>query len=405
MCRWMTTTPKWGIKGTTIGAVVSLNGTAPTRMTRRLSGARKSTSKFERTRKRGRKDKEMKSNCFFWAQANRVNRLSWSKWRSFTRFRSTRLKSTNTAKIFIRTSSGECGVLVDANQKLGIPLQNENQNRINGQQLLLFNDSSHIDKHNFNDLKPMLSSLWNDAGIQEAFERRNEYQLTDSVGYFFQHLDRIASPGYTPNKQDILRARKATRGIHEFPLTIKKVPFVFIDVGGQRTERAKWFHCFDKEANVKAILFLASMSEFDQRLMEFHPKNRLEESVDIFNTIVNHHFFARMDFILFLNKEDLLREKVGKRRSNISQLFPEKWSESGNIRRITGEPFGCDPFNAEDVKVFILYFFLSKMRNRSEQHSLIHHYTTAVDTENIERIFRSVKDIILKKNMQAMLLQ
>ena len=141
-------------------------------------------------------------------------------------------------------------VLVDANRKLGIPLQNESQNRIYGEQLLLFNDSSHIDKHNFNDLKPMLRSLWNDAGIQEAFERRNEYQLTDSVGYFFQHLDRIAVTDYTPSHQDILRARKATKGIHEFELTIKNKPFVFIDVGGQRTERAKWFHCFDNEGKL-----------------------------------------------------------------------------------------------------------------------------------------------------------
>ena len=158
-------------------------------------------------------------------------------------------------------------------------------------------------------------------------------------------------------------------------------------------------------ANVKAILFIASMSEYDQRLMEFRPKNRLEESVDIFNTIVNHRFFANMDFILFLNKADLLQEKVSKRRSNISQLFHEQWSESGRIRRVTGEKFDSDPFNVEDVRVFILYLFLSKMRNRSEQHSLIYHYTTAVDTDNIKRIFNSVKEIILRRNVQAMLLQ
>lgn len=34
-----------------------------------------------------------------------------------------------------------------------------------------------------------------------------------------------------------------------------------VDVGGQRSERRKWIHCFD---NVNMVLFLVAMSEFDQ---------------------------------------------------------------------------------------------------------------------------------------------
>jgi hypothetical protein len=44
-------------------------------------------------------------------------------------------------------------------------------------------------------------------------------------------------------------------------LQIENVPFLFVDVGGQRTQRQKWFQCFD---NVTAILFLASSSEYNQ---------------------------------------------------------------------------------------------------------------------------------------------
>lgn len=33
-----------------------------------------------------------------------------------------------------------------------------------------------------------------------------------------------------------------------------------VDVGGQRSERRKWIHCFD---NVNMVLFIVSMSDFD----------------------------------------------------------------------------------------------------------------------------------------------
>jgi hypothetical protein len=38
-----------------------------------------------------------------------------------------------------------------------------------------------------------------------------------------------------------------------------------IDVGGQRTERRKWIHCFD---NINVIIYVASLSEYDQILEE-----------------------------------------------------------------------------------------------------------------------------------------
>lgn len=37
------------------------------------------------------------------------------------------------------------------------------------------------------------------------------------------------------------------------------------DVGGQRSERKKWIHCFE---NVTAIVFLVAISEYDQMLYE-----------------------------------------------------------------------------------------------------------------------------------------
>jgi len=43
------------------------------------------------------------------------------------------------------------------------------------------------------------------------------------------------------------------------------IPFRMFDVGGQRSERKKWIHCFE---GVTAVLFLVAISGYDQCLVE-----------------------------------------------------------------------------------------------------------------------------------------
>ena len=93
---------------------------------------------------------------------------------------------------------------------------------------------------------------------------------------------------------------------------------MFVDVGGQRTHRQKWFQCFD---SVSSIFFIASTSEYDQVLMEDIRTNRVQESRNVFDTIINNKIFEKIAVILFLNKVDLLERKVSK--SNIQDYFPE----------------------------------------------------------------------------------
>ena len=52
-----------------------------------------------------------------------------------------------------------------------------------------------------------------------------------------------------------------TTGIIEYPFELDKFTFRMVDVGGQRSERRKWIHCFD---NVTSVIFLVSLSEYDQ---------------------------------------------------------------------------------------------------------------------------------------------
>ncbi|KAM9856613.1 guanine nucleotide-binding protein subunit alpha-12a isoform 1-T1 [Aulostomus maculatus] len=303
-------------------------------------------------------------------------------------------------------------VLVDARDKLGISWQScENEKQ--GMLVMSWEGrvgTSGVEPIEFQLYVMALNALWADSGIQEAYARRAEFQLSESVKYFLDNLDRIGqlvshsdilifylhfftssnlrknvslSQNYTPNRQDILFARKATKGIVEHDFVIKKIPFKMVDVGGQRSQRQKWFQCFD---GITSILFMVSSSEYDQVLMEDRRTNRLVESMNIFETIVNNKLFLNVSIILFLNKTDLLVEKI--RTADIRKNFPE---------------FRGDTHRLEDVQAFLVQSFSRKRRNRGKP--LFHHFTTAVDTENIRFVFHAVKDTILQENLKDIMLQ
>lgn len=70
---------------------------------------------------------------------------------------------------------------------------------------------------------------------------------------------------YVPTDQDVLRSRVKTTGITETTFVIGELTYRMFDVGGQRSERKKWIHCFE---NVTTIIFLVAISEYDQVLIE-----------------------------------------------------------------------------------------------------------------------------------------
>lgn len=82
---------------------------------------------------------------------------------------------------------------------------------------------------------------------------------------YFDSIDRIGDPSYVPTDQDVLRSRVKTTGITETTFVIGELTYRMFDVGGQRSERKKWIHCFE---NVTAIIFLVAISEYDQVLIE-----------------------------------------------------------------------------------------------------------------------------------------
>ncbi|KAF7204057.1 guanine nucleotide-binding protein subunit alpha-13 [Nothobranchius furzeri] len=280
-------------------------------------------------------------------------------------------------------------VLVDAREKLHIPWGDPN-NQPHGDKVMAFDTRSakmvngQVDRQVFYEYVVAIKALWADSGIQNAYDRRREFQLGESVKYFLDNLDRLCEANYLPSQQDILLARKPTKGIHEYNFEIRNIPFKMVDVGGQRSERRRWFECFD---SVTSILFLVSSSEYDQVLMEDRQTNRLRESLNIFETIVNNRVFGNVSIILFLNKTDLLEEKV--KIVAFKDYFPEYTGKEHDL---------------SDVQCFMVDCFRAKRRIVSQK-PLYHHFTTAINTENIRLVFRDVKDTILHENLIQLMLQ
>lgn len=228
------------------------------------------------------------------------------------------------------------------------------------------------------ELQQAMRLLWADAGIQECFGRSNEYQLNDSANYFLDSLDRLGAPDYTPTEQDILRTRVKTTGIVEVHFSFKNLNFKLFDVGGQRSERKKWIHCFE---DVTAIIFCVAMSEYDQVLHEDETTNRMQESLKLFDSICNNRWFTDTSIILFLNKKDLFEQKI--KKSALSVCFPE----------YTGSQ------SYEEAALYIQAQFESK--NKSENKEIYCHQTCATDTNNIQFVFDAVTDVIIANNLRG----
>ncbi|XP_054438977.1 guanine nucleotide-binding protein subunit alpha-14 [Pteronotus mesoamericanus] len=223
-----------------------------------------------------------------------------------------------------------------------------------------------------------IKQLWLDPGIQECYDRRREYQLSDSAKYYLSDIDRIAMPSFVPTQQDVLRVRVPTTGIIEYPFDLENIIFRMVDVGGQRSERRKWIHCFE---SVTSIIFLVALSEYDQVLAESDNENRMEESKALFKTIITYPWFLNSSVILFLNKKDLLEEKI--MYSHLISYFPEYTGPKQDVKA---------------AKDFILKLYQDQ--NPDKEKVIYSHFTCATDTENIRFVFAAVKDTILQLNLK-----
>ncbi|GFG30691.1 hypothetical protein Cfor_07468 [Coptotermes formosanus] len=212
-----------------------------------------------------------------------------------------------------------------------------------------------------------VQTLWNDDGIKECYRRSNEFQLIDSAKYFLDRIKEVRNSEYRPSDQ-------LFEGIH-------------------------------------AILFLVASSDFDQTLREETGVNRLREAVNLFDDIWHSRFLRHAGVIVFLNKQDMLKEKIESGKS-VASYFPEynKYQMSSKdgdgsdeyirtrcfIRDLFSDVTKKKPRSPEDRKSSILPGLVVMVAD-TENRQCYFHFTVATDTGNIKTVFEDVHSMILMR--------
>ena len=149
-----------------------------------------------------------------------------------------------------------------------------------------------------------------------------------------------------------------------------------VDVGGEKSERKKWLSCFE---SVQAVLFVASMAEYDLQMADDPETNQLTDTLRLFESICNLKWFTHTALMLFLNKKDIFARKI--KSIPLEKCFPE---------------YDGPPRSYENASVFIWQLF---ERQCKLERVIYRHFTCARNRNNIQRVFDVVKDDIKRLSL------
>lgn len=242
-----------------------------------------------------------------------------------------------------------------------------------------------------------IKALWADEVVKSVLKRR-KIRLEDTAGFFLDDLDRIAQRTYTPSSDDVVRARLRTLGVQEYKVKFEPQTgkgsisnsiinfgneWLLYDVGGSRTGRNAWIPYFE---GVHAIIFLAPLSCFDERLLEDSRINRLEDSFLLWRSVCSSRLLRKASLILFMNKCDLLRRKL-KAGVKVKNYLPS---------------YGDRPNDANTVVRYLKDKFKDIAKSSPEQGGRVTYYyaTSVTDTKTTGLTLVAVKDIILREHLK-----
>lgn len=206
----------------------------------------------------------------------------------------------NTLSIWISETKNKCIIL-----KYTIsPELNESKSII-----LSINTTSEIDITS--NIALHLIKLWKDPAIQICYKQRHKLGIPDSTSIFFNKLDIIITNNYIPNNNDILLTYARTTGISDLTFLYKnKLKYKIYDIGGHRNERKKWNKLLLNNRDITCIIFVVSLSCYNEMLFEDSSINAMDETMKIFEEYINNIILKNCCWYIFFNKTDLFSKKI-----------------------------------------------------------------------------------------------
>lgn len=174
-----------------------------------------------------------------------------------------------------------------------------------------------------------ITNVWHDPAIRTAYQQNNSIGLGDNASFFLDNSKRIASNGYLPTDEDLLKSRIRTSGISSLQFKINnQIKTELVDVGGQKCERSKWQKCFQ---GVDYLIFVVSLSDFDQFMFEDDTMKRTQDSITLFQNTANSPVFAQKPIFLVLNKTDVFEKKLKEFPDQFKETYPDFDGDTSNV--------------------------------------------------------------------------
>ncbi|KIP03833.1 hypothetical protein PHLGIDRAFT_110379 [Phlebiopsis gigantea 11061_1 CR5-6] len=240
--------------------------------------------------------------------------------------------------------------------------------------------------HTINHCAPYISQLWRDRLVRQRLHEKR-IRLEESSGFYLDEIDRITAKMYIPTNDDVLRARLKTTGVTEHSFTLansdfRGVEWKIYDVGGARHQRHAWAPYFD---DVNAIIFLAPISAFDQVLAEDPRTNRVQDSLQLWKDVVANKLLGTVNIVLFLNKCDLLKEKL---------------NNGVRLRHYISKYEGHNDYQSVYQYFYNKFGAIHQQYTPNKERELYIHETSVIDTRSTKTIIMTVRDIILQGNLR-----
>ncbi|KAJ7155205.1 guanine nucleotide binding protein, alpha subunit [Mycena filopes] len=245
-----------------------------------------------------------------------------------------------------------------------------------------------------------LQRLWAHPTVRAVLERQG-IRLQEESGFFLDELPVVTSLRYVPTDAHVLRARLKTLGVSEHRMKLSDPTrgitreFWFYDVGGHRSmavsyiglsydipSAARWVPYFD---DMDAVIVLAPISGFDQVLEEDPSIYRLADSLELWTSVISNKLLEKTDFILFLNKIDILQAKI-----------------ASGIQFCDYVPsYGRRPNDLDSISRYMRKQFMNILKQASPSPRIFYcHLTSVIDIKATTYVLDGIRDVLMRFHLK-----